>query len=91
MTIIEFLGFQTRRSRGYCFVYFESLKCAIRAVESSADLRIGSRYVRVDYSITNRPRSPVHDRCRDEQYRDQRYRTRERSLSPPRRHDAYSR
>lgn len=56
----DFLAFisQTGRSRGYCFVYFESLKSSIRAVESSANLRIDSRYVRVDYSMTTRPRSP---------------------------------
>lgn len=59
--------FQTRRSRGYCFVYFESLKSAIRAVESSAHLRIDSRHVRVDYSLTTRPRSPgAYERCKDE-------------------------
>lgn len=57
---------QTRRSRGYCFVYFDSLKSAIRAVESSANLRIDSRYVRVDYSMTTRPRSPGYlDRHKD--------------------------
>lgn len=49
---------QTRRSRGYCFIYFDSLKSAIRAVEASSNLRIDSRYVRVDYSITTRARSP---------------------------------
>lgn len=74
---------QTRRSRGYCFVYFESLKCAVRAVESSSALRIDARYVRVDYSITNRPRSPPPDRVRDGCCREFRYRShRVRSPSP---------
>lgn len=50
---------KTGRSRGYCFVYFSSLKDAIRAVESSGNLRIDARYVRVDYSITDRPRDSV--------------------------------
>lgn len=64
---ICFLPPQTRRSRGYCFVYFDSLKSAIRAVESSANLRIDSRYVRVDYSMTTRPRSPgFNDRYKDD-------------------------
>lgn len=75
------LHIQTRRSRGYCFIYFETLKSAMRAVESSDDLRIDSRYVRVDYSITNRPNSkPIHERNRDEYHRNMR--SRNRSSSP---------
>lgn len=58
---------QTRRSRGYCFVYFDTVKSAIRAVESSANLRIDYRQVRVDFSITSRPRSPgSYERYKDE-------------------------
>lgn len=74
---------QTRRSRGYCFIYFQTLKSAVRAVESSWDLRIDSRYVRVDYSITNRPNSKTnHERgSRNEYHRNPR--NRNRSLSPP--------
>lgn len=75
------LLFQTRRSRGYCFVYFESIKGAIEAVEASTDLRIHSRYVRVDFSITNRPRSPITHRHKYEYSRSSRY-SRDRSRSP---------
>lgn len=57
--IFPSLYVQTQRSRGYCFIYFDTLKSAIRAVESSSNLRIDSRYVRVDYSITTRARSPA--------------------------------
>lgn len=65
--MVAFFTPQTGRSRGYCFVYFESLKSATRAVESSANLRIDSRYVRVDYSITARPRSPgYYERHKDD-------------------------
>lgn len=56
----------------------------MRAVESSWDLRIDSRYVRVDYSITNRPNSKTnHERAerRDEYHRGMR--SRNRSSSPP--------
>lgn len=55
----------------------------MRAVESSWDLRIDSRYVRVDYSITNRPNSKTnHERSsRDEYHRNMRGRN--RSSSPP--------
>lgn len=85
--------FQTRRSRGYCFVYFDSLKSAQRAVDASVNLRIDSRYVRVDYSLTNRPRSPgSYERYKEElrSYSDSsRYRSTNRrghSLSPRRKH-----
>ncbi|XP_055317488.1 transformer-2 sex-determining protein-like isoform X3 [Sitodiplosis mosellana] len=83
---------RTRRSRGYCFVYFESMKSATRAVESSTNLRIDNRYVRVDYSITSRPRSSgSSDRYKDEvnRYASARNRSNHRrvhSPSPPRRY-----
>ncbi|XP_055317486.1 transformer-2 protein homolog alpha-like isoform X2 [Sitodiplosis mosellana] len=83
---------KTRRSRGYCFVYFESMKSATRAVESSTNLRIDNRYVRVDYSITSRPRSSgSSDRYKDEvnRYASARNRSNHRrvhSPSPPRRY-----
>lgn len=55
----------------------------MRAVESSRDLRIDSRYVRVDYSITNRSNSkPNHERAnRDEYHRS--IRSRNQSSPPP--------
>ncbi|XP_031622081.1 transformer-2 protein homolog alpha-like isoform X2 [Contarinia nasturtii] len=82
---------KTRRSRGYCFIYFETIKGAVRAVESSVNLRIDGRYVRVDYSITSRPRSPgSFDRYKDamSRYNNSRHRLKRRpqSPSPPRRY-----
>lgn len=55
----------------------------MRAVESSWNLRIDSRYVRVDYSITNRPISKTnHERAsRDEYHRNMRSRNRSSSSS----------
>lgn len=85
---------KTRRSRGYCFIYFESLKSAIRAVESSYHLRIDNRSVRVDYSITNHPRSPgTYERYKEEinrNYDNSRHRSYRRAHSPsPRRKHFY--
>lgn len=53
------LFIQSRRSRGYCFVYFEQLDDATTAKESCANLTIDSRRVRVDYSITQRAHTPT--------------------------------
>lgn len=62
------------------------MKSAVRAVESSLNLRIDNRYVRVDYSITNRPRSPgSFDRYKDEMnryYNSSRHRSNRRPYSP---------
>lgn len=50
---------QSRRSRGYCFVYFLEIDDATTAKESCANLTIDSRRVRVDYSITTRAHTPT--------------------------------
>lgn len=79
---------KTRRSRGYCFIYFESMKSAVRAVESSHHLRIDNRFVRVDYSITSRPRSPgSYERYKDEMrhHNGLRHRSHRRHSPSPRR------
>jgi len=50
---------KTGRSRGFAFVYFESLEDAKLAKEQCTGLEIDSRRIRVDYSITQRPHTPT--------------------------------
>jgi transformer-2 protein len=54
-----FTTFQTGRSRGFAFVYFESLEDAKLAKEQCTGLEIDGRRIRVDYSITQRPHTPT--------------------------------
>ena len=51
--------YQTGRSRGFAFVYFESLEDAKLAKEQCTGLEIDGRRIRVDYSITQRPHTPT--------------------------------
>uniref|UniRef100_A0A0K2T2J0 Transformer 2 beta homolog (Drosophila) [Latimeria chalumnae] n=1 Tax=Lepeophtheirus salmonis TaxID=72036 RepID=A0A0K2T2J0_LEPSM len=50
---------QTGRSRGFAFVYFESLEDSKAAKEAMCDQEIDGRRIRVDYSITKRPHTPT--------------------------------
>lgn len=50
---------KTGRSRGFAFVYFESLEDAKVAKEQCTGLEIDGRRIRVDYSITQRPHTPT--------------------------------
>eukprot|EP00096_Caligus_rogercresseyi_P010576 TRINITY_DN3904_c0_g1_i1.p1 TRINITY_DN3904_c0_g1~~TRINITY_DN3904_c0_g1_i1.p1 ORF type:complete len:242 (+),score=77.87 TRINITY_DN3904_c0_g1_i1:87-728(+) len=50
---------KTGRSRGFAFVYFESLEDSKAAKEAMCDQEIDGRRVRVDYSITKRPHTPT--------------------------------
>ncbi|KAK4023311.1 transformer-2 protein homolog alpha isoform X2 [Daphnia magna] len=50
---------KTGRSRGFAFVYFESLEDAKLAKEQCTGLEIDGRRIRVDYSITQRPHTPT--------------------------------
>jgi len=50
---------KTGRSRGFAFVYFESLEDAKLAKEQCTGLEIDSRRIRVDYSLTQRPHTPT--------------------------------
>lgn len=53
------ISIQTGRSRGFAFVYFESLEDAKLAKEQCTGLEIDGRRIRVDYSITQRPHTPT--------------------------------
>ena len=44
----------TGSSKGYAFVYFESIEDAKAAKEAMCDQKINARQIRVDFSITNR-------------------------------------
>ena len=56
----QFHGFfQTGRSRGFAFVYFESQEDAKAAKEAMCDQEIDGRRIRVDFSITKRPHTPT--------------------------------
>uniref|UniRef100_A0A0K2T2F3 Transformer 2 beta homolog (Drosophila) [Latimeria chalumnae] n=1 Tax=Lepeophtheirus salmonis TaxID=72036 RepID=A0A0K2T2F3_LEPSM len=50
---------KTGRSRGFAFVYFESLEDSKAAKEAMCDQEIDGRRIRVDYSITKRPHTPT--------------------------------
>lgn len=50
---------KTGRSRGFGFVYYESLDDARAAKEAMCDTEIDGRRIRVDYSITKRPHTPT--------------------------------
>lgn len=57
--IILNLFFQTKRPKGFCFVYFESLEDAKVAKEQCSGMEIDGRKIRVDYSITERAHTPT--------------------------------
>lgn len=50
---------QTGRSRGFAFIYFESLEDAKAAKESCNGIEIDGRRIRVDFSITQRAHTPT--------------------------------
>lgn len=50
---------QTGRSRGFCFVYFESQDDAKVAKNECTGMEIDGRRIRVDYSITQRAHTPT--------------------------------
>merc|ERR1719422_3029260 len=50
---------KTGRSRGFAFVYFESLDDARAAKDAMCDTEIDGRRIRVDYSITKRSHTPT--------------------------------
>lgn len=54
-----YLKFQTGRSRGFCFVYFESQDDAKVAKNECTGMEIDGRRIRVDYSITQRAHTPT--------------------------------
>lgn len=50
---------QSGRSRGFGFVYYESLEDAREAKTSTNGLEIDGRRIRVDFSITKRAHTPT--------------------------------
>ena len=50
---------QTGRSRGFGFIYYESVEDAKAAKEAMTDQEIDGRRIRVDFSITRRPHTPT--------------------------------
>ena len=73
---------KTGRSRGFAFIYFESVEDAKVAKEAMSDQEIDGRRVRVDFSITKRAHTPTpgvymgqptyrgRDNDRSDRYRD---------------------
>jgi RNA recognition motif-containing protein len=51
--------FQTGRSRGFAFVYYEHTEDAKAAKDAMNDQEIDGRRIRVDFSITKRPHTPT--------------------------------
>ena len=59
VTQIVYIYFQTGRSRGFAFIYFESQEDAKAAKEAMSDQEIDGRRIRVDFSITKRAHTPT--------------------------------
>uniref|UniRef100_A0A452FZC9 Transformer-2 protein homolog beta n=1 Tax=Capra hircus TaxID=9925 RepID=A0A452FZC9_CAPHI len=50
---------QSRRSRGFAFVYFENVDDAKEAKERANGMELDGCRIRVDFSITKRPHTPT--------------------------------
>ncbi|KAM4624867.1 transformer-2 protein homolog beta-like [Polymixia lowei] len=50
---------QSRRSRGFAFVYFENCEDSKEAKERADGMELDGRRIRVDFSITKRPHTPT--------------------------------
>jgi len=50
---------QTGRSRGFAFIYYESMEDAKAAKDSCNGIEIDNRRIRVDFSITQRAHTPT--------------------------------
>ncbi|XP_026861528.1 transformer-2 protein homolog beta isoform X4 [Electrophorus electricus] len=50
---------QSRRSRGFAFVYFENKEDSQEAKERANGMELDGRRIRVDFSITKRPHTPT--------------------------------
>ena len=57
--LIQLVLFQTGRSRGFGFVYYEHTEDAKAAKDAMNDQEIDGRRIRVDFSITKRPHTPT--------------------------------
>ncbi|XP_011500657.1 PREDICTED: transformer-2 protein homolog alpha isoform X2 [Ceratosolen solmsi marchali] len=57
--VVVVIDAKTKRPKGFCFVYFESLEDAKVAKEQCSGMDIDGRRIRVDYSITERAHTPT--------------------------------
>ncbi|XP_020280563.1 transformer-2 protein homolog beta isoform X2 [Pseudomyrmex gracilis] len=57
--IVVVIDAKTGRSRGFCFVYFESTEDAKVAKEQCTGREVDGRRIRVDFSITQRAHTPT--------------------------------
>nr|WOZ29878.1 transformer 2 [Encarsia formosa] len=57
--VVVVIDAKTKRPKGFCFVYFESLEDAKVAKEQCSGMEIDGRKIRVDYSITERAHTPT--------------------------------
>jgi transformer-2 protein len=53
---------ESGRSRGFGFVYFDTMESAQRARDATNGMDLDGRNIRVDFSKTNRPHSPTPGR-----------------------------
>lgn len=53
---------QTGKSKGFGFVYFDSVETAAKAKEACSGLEIDGRRVRIDFSMTQRAHDPTPGR-----------------------------
>jgi transformer-2 protein len=77
---------KTRSFRGYCFIYYTSLRDAAEAAKATNGLEVRDKRIRVDFSYTQRPHTPTPGF-----YRGHRGRNRSFERHPPRRHRSRSR
>lgn len=59
LIMMEICFLQTGKSRGFAFVYFDSVKSATNAKNDCSGMEIDGRRIRVDYSITQRAHTPT--------------------------------
>jgi transformer-2 protein len=76
---------KTRSFRGYCFIYYTSLRDAAEAAQATNGLEVRDKRIRVDFSYTQRPHTPTPGF-----YRGHRGRNRSFERHPPRRYRSRS-
>ncbi|KAL7293651.1 hypothetical protein TKK_0012731 [Trichogramma kaykai] len=57
--VVVVIDAKTKRPKGFCFVYFESMLDAKAAKEQCSGMEIDGRRIRVDFSITERAHTPT--------------------------------
>ena len=53
---------ETRLSRGFAFIYYETVEEATKALNATNGMEIDGKAVRVDYSATKKPHDPTPGR-----------------------------